>query len=129
MFQIELYDVDLNEITILKDVYFETEEFAEKYGKEYFKETFVFERVIMKNGKEAPTKGNVIYGDANHPGDIYVCPKELETMLVDAMREEGQAPYKCRQHWFPKDYSFCTVSLAEEYEEGFIPLNFEWDDN
>ena len=130
LFQIEVYDADLAETSVVDGLYFESESFAEKYGKEQYKDdnTYGFVRVVMKNGKEAQTKGNVLYGDANHPGDIFICPKELEDMLLQLMSEEGMCPYKCKGHWFPKNYSFCMVKLADEFDEGCIPLELEWDD-
>lgn len=132
LFQIEIYDSDLCCYRIVENEYFESESFATKYGQyhyDYDRTGFTeFHRVIMKNGKEAPEGDNVLYGDANRPGEIYVCPKELEKTLLQHMDEEGMCPYKCKGRWFPQDYSFCAVKLADEFDEGCIPLEFEWDD-
>lgn len=130
LFQIEVYDPDFCQYQIVENVYFETEVFAEKYGREmysYERNGFGFHRVVMKDGIEIPGD-TVLYGDANHPGDIYVCPKELEKLLLQHMNEEGLCPYKLKSRWIPKNYSICTVKRAEEYDEGYLPLKFEWND-
>ena len=126
LFQIEIYDPDLHETTIVENMYFESESFAEKYGRKRWpndKEEYcgpTFQRVVMKNGKEAPKiKDTVLYGDANYPGEIYVCPVNLEKELVDYMHEEGCCPYKCKSHWVPNDYDFCIITE----ENGHIKFN------
>lgn len=120
LFQAEVYDPDFCETAIVEGVYFESEAFAEKYGRERWPDKednygVTFRRAVMKNGKEAPTDGVVLYGDANYPGEIYICPVELENKLLEHMNENGCCPYKCKGHWFPKNYTFCAVSAHEDW--------------
>lgn len=84
-----------------------------------------FRRVVLENGKEAP-KDKVIFGNANRPGEIYIVPQELAKEFADYLVGEGAALYKPKTRWFPKYYSFCTVSAGDANE--YCPFEFEWDD-
>lgn len=119
LYQIRLYDPDFCSICTWENVFFEDEATAEQYGKERYGDDFY--DVVMKNGKQAP-EGMVLYENANRPGDVFVCPKELQDEQLMLMREEGMAPIKSKTRWFPKDYSFATVTK----ENG--ELHWEWDD-
>lgn len=131
LFQIEYWDCDLGMHMVAKDKFFETEEFAERYGRETFSYEQTgnteFRRVIMHGGKEAP-ENTVLYGDANHPGDVYVCPEGLEAFLLQFMDEEGLCPYKLKGRWYPADSCVCFVAAAPEAEDGCLPINFDWHD-
>ena len=127
LYQIEVYDCNLNTTEVVEGYYFEDEKFAEEYGKARwgYENTgcFDFKRVVMKDGKEAPD--GILYEDANYPGVVYVVPVELEKMFRKHMCEGGACLQKTNRHWFPKTYDFCIVSKSKEE---YPPLNFDYEE-